>query len=218
MTKKIKLRAEKREGEKAAKILREGFIPVIVYGSGFEPQSLKVKMLDFSKVFTSAGESRLIELDIEGQEPVRVIVKDIQRNAVKNNIIHIDFYHVDMKKEIIAQIPLHFVGESKAVKEAGGILIKNMNTLEVKCLPGNLIDYIDIDLSVLNSFHDAVRINDIKLPEGIKHVSETNEVVANIAEPAKEEKAEAAPAPAAEPEPAKEEKAAGKEAAESNKK
>lgn len=205
MIKQIKLKAQLRK-EKGGKILTRGLIPAIMYGSGIEPQKLKVKSLDFENVFALAGESHLIDLDIEDKEPAKVIVKDIQKNAVKNKIIHVDFYKVDMKKEIVAQIPLRFVGESKAVKELGGILIKNLDTLEVECLPSDLVDYIEVDLSVLNAIRDVVRVNDLKLPKGMSPVSETNEVAVSVAEPAKEEKEEA-PAPlAVEGEQPKEEK------------
>jgi len=175
----IKLSAKTRS--KGEKIVID-YIPAVVYGKGIETQSLNVKRSEFEKMFKVAGESNLINLEHEGQT-VKVLIKDIQRNVVKNFVTHIDFYQVNMKEKIKAEIPLHFSGESKAIKELGGTLIKDMDTVEVECLPGDLIDHIDVDISVLNTFDDAIRLNDIKLPQGVELASQTNEMIAAVREP-----------------------------------
>jgi large subunit ribosomal protein L25 len=219
MTKEIKLEANKRteKNGKAKNVRREGFIPAIIYGGKAESSSIKVKDLDFNRVFAVAGESHLIDLAVDGASPAKVIVKDIQKDSLTDKIIHIDFYQVDMKKKIIAAIPLHFVGESKAVKELGGTLVKNMDELRIECLPENLVDYIEVNLSSLENLHDAIKISDIKLPAELKLASEADETVATVLEQAKEEEkapvVEAAPAetPAEETKEAKEAKEEEKE-------
>ena len=189
MSKEIKLSAELRgeENVKINKIRKDGYVPAVVYGSGSDNKNIKVKDLDFQRIFAEAGESHLIDISIGGGDPIKVIVKDTQKDPVKDNIIHIDFYQVDMNKKITAEIPLNFIGGSKAVKEMGGTLVKNLDALEVKCLPGNLVDKIDIDLSALSDFHDTIRISDINLPQGMDPTIDANEMVAAVAEPAKEE-------------------------------
>ncbi len=188
MAKEIKLSAELRKEEdgKVKEMRKSGYIPAVVYGPGSDNKNIKVKALDFNRVFAVAGESHLIDVNI-GDSSVKVIVKDTQKDPVKDNIIHIDFYQVDMNKKITAEIPLNFIGESKAVKEMGGTLIKNLNSLEVRCLPGDLIDGFDIDLSVLDNFNSAIRVSDIGLPQGMELVGDANEMVAGVAEPVKEE-------------------------------
>lgn len=169
------------------------YIPAVIYGKGVESQSLKVKRSDFEKVFKVAGESNLINLD-RGDGTVKVIVKDLQRDVLKDFVTHIDFYQVNMKEKIKAEIPLHFVGEAKAVKELGGTLIKDIDSVEVECLPSDLVDHIDVDISVLATYEDAIRMEDLKLPQGIELVSETNEIVAAVREPKVEAEPVAAPA------------------------
>jgi len=206
----IKLEAQSRSEQngKAAKVRKEGFIPATVYGSGSKSQVIKVKEADFSKVFNLAGESHLINLSVDGGAPHKVIVKDIQKDYLKGAVIHIDFFQVNMTKKITTEIPLNFIGESRAVKELGGTLIKNMDSLTIECLPGDLVDKIDVDLSALNNIHDAIKINDLVLPKGVELDSAHDEIVVSVIESAKEEvKVEA---PAAEATEAKTEEA-GKE-------
>lgn len=189
MTAEIKLEAQKR-GETntgARQSSRDGFVLANLYGAGAENKSLKIKKIDFDRAFAEAGESNLISLSVDGKDSAKVIIKEIQKDPVKDNVIHVDLYEVDMKKEITTEIPFNFVGESKAVKELGGNLSRNMSKVEVKCLPSALVNSIDVDISGLDNFHDAVRLEDLKLPEGINLSSTTNNVVVSITEPKKEE-------------------------------
>ena len=186
----IKLAAQSRSKEEK---LGKDFIPAVIYGKGVDNQSLKLKKADFEKVFKVAGESNLIDLEISGKA-VKVLVKEIQRDVMKNFFTHVDFYQVNMKEKITAEIPLHFIGESEAVKALGGVLIKDMDSLPVECLPGDLVDHIDIDISILKTYEDAIRVNDLVLPKGLTLVHHTNEVIAAVKEP----KAEEEPTPVAE--------------------
>ncbi len=176
----FKLKAEKRE--KNEKISAD-LIPAVVYGNGIESQSLKLKKVDFEKAFSLAGESNLIDLDY-GTGVVKVLVKDVQRDVLKYTFSHVDFYQVNMKEKVTAEIRLHFVGESKAIKELGGMLMKEINELEVECLPTDLVDHIDVDISVLNTFDDVIKIADLSLPAGLKLMNHNGEgVVAMVVEP-----------------------------------
>ncbi|MFA6194296.1 MAG: 50S ribosomal protein L25 [Patescibacteria group bacterium] len=183
----IKLSAQLRDKNEK---LGADLIPAVIYGKGVENKSLKVKKVELEKAFAAAGESNLISLDF-GSGAVKVLVKETQRDVLKNTFTHVDFYQVNMKEKITAEIPFHFIGEAKAIKELGGVLIKDMAHLEVECLPGDLADHIDVDISVLKTFDDAIRINDLTLPKGISAVSHTNEMIAAVREP----KVEAEPTP-----------------------
>jgi len=184
MTKQIKLQAKARtlEEGKASKIRNENFIPAVLYGPNIKSRNIKIKKLEFEKTFETAGESSLIDLEIDAEAPVKVLIKDTQVNPIKNQIIHADLYEVDMKKKITTEIPLHFMGEAPAVKELGAILVKDIDSLEVECLPGDLVSHIEVDLSVLKNFHDAIKTNDLKIPAGLKLVNETNDMVASVME------------------------------------
>jgi len=179
----LKLTAQLRSDKEK---LSADFTPAVLYGKGVENKNLKVKKVDFEKAFAKAGESNLIDLDF-GTGSAKVLVKDFQKDSLKGFFTHIDFYQVNMKEKITAEIPLHFVGESKAIRELGGALIKDMDSLEVECLPGDLVDHIDVDISVLNTYDDAIRVNDLKMPAGLTLVHHTNEVVAAVMAPKIEE-------------------------------
>lgn len=189
MTKEIKLQAETRQEKngQAKKIREQGFIPVVLYGQKAENENLKIKQLDLERVYAVAKESNLIDLTVDGGPPVKVLIKDAQRHPVKGNLVHIDFYRVDMTKEIITEILLNFVGEPKAVKELGGTLVKVMDSVEVRCLPDKLVNQIDVDISGLDTFSDSIKLRDLKLPEGIKLTSETNDMVVGVTETKVEE-------------------------------
>jgi len=175
-----KLQAEKREkGEK----INPDYIPAVVYGKGIENQNLKLKKMDFDKVFAAAGESNLISLDY-GQGGKSVLVKDLQRDVLKHTVSHVDFFQVNMKEKVTAAVRLHFSGESKAVKELGGMLMKEMDELEVECLPGDLIDHVEVDISSLNTYDDMIRVSDLALPKALRVIGHAPEdVVVMIAEP-----------------------------------
>lgn len=185
MIKEIKLEAQIRTKEKGKpeKVKSHDFIPAVLYGPSAKNQNLKIKKIDLERAFALAGESNLIDLMIDDNPPIKVLVKEVQKNPLKDTLIHVDLYQVDMNKKITTAIPLHFIGESPAVKELGAILIKNIDSLEIECLPGNLISYIEVDLSILKNFHDVIKVNDLKIPPTIKLVNETNDVVANVVEP-----------------------------------
>lgn len=196
----LKLQAEKRQKNEK---LSADFIPAVLYGKGVENQTLKIKKVDFEKVFAQAGESNLIDLDF-GAGIVKVLVKDLQRDVLKYTFTHVDLYQVNMKEKINAEIPLHFVGEAKAVKELGGMLMREVHEVEVECLPSDLVDHIDVNISNLNTFDDVVTIADLALPKGLKLVhNHPEDVVAMVVEPKAEveepKPAEAAPVAGATP-------------------
>lgn len=188
MTKNIIIKASKRVAKKESnKELREkGLLPAVVYGN-IENQSISINRIEFEKTYLGGGESSLIDLVIDGGETIKVVVKEISKDPIREGIVHADFYAVDMSKKIIAETNLVFVGESRAVKEMAGTLLKNRESLEISCLPGDLLSHIDVDISVLETFEDAIKIKDLKLPEGVESVLDVNELVVSVARPTKEE-------------------------------
>ena len=185
----FKLQAAQRTKDEK---LSPDYLPAVLYGKGLENQVLKIKKLDFERVFSAAGESNLINLDY-GSGEVKVLVKDIQRDILKYSFTHVDFYQVNMKEKIKAEITLHFVGEAKAVKELGGMLMREIHELEVECLPTDLVDHIDVDVSVLKTFDDVIKIKDLILPPNMKLMHHNDEdMVAQVVEPKAEEEVKVA--------------------------
>lgn len=200
MTKeKLVLKCEKREpGEKAGQIRREGKVPGVVYGPEIKSLSLTAKKAEFEKIFQAAGESSLIDLVVGDNAPVPALIKRVDLTPVHHEAEHFDLYQVNMKKEITAEIPLVFIGESKAVKELGGTLVKNLDSLEVTCLPADLVDQIEVDISRLESFSDAIRVKDLAISQKVEFSRDQEDLVASVME-AMEETAEETPAAGAIP-------------------
>ncbi len=180
------LSAIKREG-RVQDIRAAGRIPAIMYGKGIAPQALSVPRSEFVKVAKAAGSSSLIDVTIEGQPSVKALVKEIQRHVLRMEPIHVDLYQVRMDTEITAKVPLVFVGESGAVKLSGGTLSKAMDELEIECLPGNLPHEIQIDLSLLVTFEDSITVASLKLPEGVKALTDAKLTIVNVSRPLTED-------------------------------
>lgn len=196
----IKLSAQKREKNEK---LDKHHLAAVVYGKNVGSQPLKVNKMEFEKVFWAAGESNLIKLDF-GSGSVNVLIKDTQKDVMKNTFTHVDFYQVNMKEKLNVEIPLHFEGESKAVKELAGTLVKELHEIKVECLPTDLVDHIIVDISTLKTFDDVIKVSDLPLPKGMEILTELDTIVAMIEEPKEEVQTEASAPAAATPAPAPE--------------
>lgn len=196
MVKKIQLETLIRTAEdgKINQIRKNGFLPAVLYGQGEKAQDVKVKLREFEKAFAMAGETTLIDLVLGSDSPIKVIVKDVQRNPVKGNIIHADLYKVNMNEPLEVEVHLNFLGESKAEKELGGTLSKKLEFVLVSCLPIDLIDHIDVDISVLKTFEDSIKVSDLVVPPTVKILNHESGAVASVVAMQKEEAAPEKPA------------------------
>lgn len=186
--KQVILKAVKRSQDENLDDLRKsGWIPVILYGHGFKNVSLQVKHAEFAKVFAEAGESTLIDLQTDEISDTKVLIKEVQQDPIKDNIIHIDLYKINMKEYLNTEIPLNFIGEAPAVKDLGGILVKNLDKVEVKCLPGDLVHDISVDISKLNEINSSISVRDLSAPDGIEFLTAGEVQIVSIAEPRKVE-------------------------------
>jgi len=185
---KITLHAQKRNivGKKVANLRKEGFIPAVLYGQGKVGDNLSIKLKEFKKVYEAAGESTLVDLDIDGKTQ-KVLLTEPQYDPVTDVPLHVDIFKIRMDKEITANVELEFIGESPAVKELEGSLIKNKDSVEIECLPANLIPKIDVDISVLKTFDDAILVKDLNVPAEVKILDEAEETVALVNPPRSEE-------------------------------
>lgn len=191
MTKKIALKSlSRKKVEKNNKeIRRTGFVPGVLYGAGTDNITLKVKAVDLEKVFKEAGESTLVDLQIDDKPATKIIIKDVQIDSLKDTIRHVDFYQVDMTKTIEVEIPFEFINESGAEKEHGAMIMKNIASVLVKCLPGDLVENIEVDMSKLQNIGDVIRISDLELPKSFELMSDLNEAIISATEHKIEEEA-----------------------------
>lgn len=162
----------------------EGLLPAVIYGAQGESDSLSLVYGEFSKLFKEAGESSLIDLTVDNKDAGKVLVHDVQNDPVSGRIIHVDLRRIDMSKPITAWVELKFIGESPAIKESGGTFVCNVQEVEVECLPKDLPNHLDVDITVLKTFDDAIRVSDIKLPAGVAITDPAMETIAAKAVPA----------------------------------
>lgn len=176
------LKAEPRSdlrGANPKRMLKNDFLPAVVYGPGSENINLKLNLQEFIKVFKVAGESKVVNLKV-GDETIQVFIHRIQHNPVTNEIVHVDFYRFRKDHKFTIEIPIKFVGESHAVKGAGGILVTNMESIQIECLYSDLISDIEVDLSKLENINDAIYVSDLKFKEGINVLTAPERVIVTV--------------------------------------
>jgi large subunit ribosomal protein L25 len=183
----LQLNAKRREviGKQVRALRRDGLIPAILYGTGIKPISLKLVERETSRALSRIGSATLIDLKV-GKTTHKVLVREMQRDIISNEILHIDFLKVAMDVVIRTIVPLDLIGEAPAVKDEGGILITGLTEIEVEALPSNLPEYLKVDLSVLENLEDKISVGDIILGEGVKLLTSLEEMVVQIIIPAEE--------------------------------
>ncbi|MCA9359112.1 50S ribosomal protein L25 [Candidatus Kaiserbacteria bacterium] len=166
--------------------LREnGNVPAVVYGPKQEAIQITLSGKEFDKVLKEAGESTIVELT-GLKETVEVLIKDVDFNPVKNQVVHVDFYAIERGKEMTTHVPLEFVGEAPVEENKLGNVTKVLHEVTVTCLPKDLPSHIDVDLSVLATIEDKIHVSDLKLPAGVAVDMDADETVA-VVSVAKEE-------------------------------
>ena len=171
----FELTATSREdkGKGASRRLRRlaGQIPAIIYGGKKEPESISILHKDIShSLANEAFYSHIVTVTVDGKSQ-DVILKDVQRHPAKALIMHVDFQRVSKDQKLTTRVPLHFINEDicVGVKMQGGQIANNMFDLEISCLPGDLPEYIEVDMAAVE-MDQTVHISDIKLPEGVESV------------------------------------------------
>ena len=183
----ITLEVKTRDAGSAREIRTQGAIPCNYYGGDKENQVFAVDYQTFRRVFEKAGGNTVLELDIDGKEKTNVLVHDVDYDPVSDEYTHIDFKFVDLNKEVTADVPLIAIGESSAVRDEGGRLMQNRNTLTIKCIARILPSELEFDISVLEDFQSSIHVGDIKLPEGVVAVDDEGLTIATVIAPREEE-------------------------------
>ena len=180
MPSEVRLTASPRtaSGSRAAgRLRREGLVPAVVYGHGADPVSVAVVHRELrAALSTEAGSNALLDLEVEG-EAVLALVKEMQRDAVRNVVTHVDFIRVSRDEAVTVEVPIHLEGEASEVTAGGGTLDQQLFNLAVTATPGNIPAAITYDVSGL-TIGDSVRVGDLSLPAGVTTDVEPEEPVA----------------------------------------
>lgn len=187
---KYALKATKRDiiGSKVKKIRREGFIPASVYGKGIDSLSISVNAVEFAKIYKQAGETSLIYIKVESENKERpTLIKSLDVNPIKNEVLNIDFHQVNLKEKVTAFVPVELNGESELIHSGQAILSQNLNEIEVECLPTDIPEKFEIDTVLLKEIGDSIKVSDIKTSSDVEIKTDADSIIVSLSEPQKEE-------------------------------
>jgi large subunit ribosomal protein L25 len=166
-------------GKRVKQIRKQGQLPAILYGSGIEPVPIALDARETARMMGGITGSTLIDLNVGG-EAHKVIVRDVQRDPITRQMVHVDFLKVAMDVAIRTEVPIELVGTAPAVKEQGGVLVAGINEIEVEALPGDLPDRITVDLGVLMEIDDAITVEDLVIGKGVRVINDAGDMIAHV--------------------------------------
>jgi large subunit ribosomal protein L25 len=185
------LEVSKREitGKKVRFLRRQGMVPANIYGHDVESTAIAVETRSLKHLLAHAGKTDLISLKVASSaEPVRVLMREIQRNPLTDEPIHVDFYQVSMTEKIKAEVPLVFVGEAPVLKKVKNSSIFHLiDSLDIEALPDDLPHSLEVDVSHLEELDHTIHVKDIPLGPGITLISDPEQMAVKVAEARKEE-------------------------------
>ena len=163
----ISFEAEPRTifGKQVKQLRRDGLVPGVIYGQE-KPRHIQADRVPLRRVLRQAGSNELINVNL-GDETITVLAREIQQHPTRGDLIHVDFYEVDMQEKITAEVTLVTVGEPDAELQMLGQVGQSLHSIEVECLPADLISEIEVDISPVDSPDDVIYVRDLELPEGL---------------------------------------------------
>ncbi len=182
-TERVELMAETRTvlGKRVKQLRQQGQTPAVLYGRSFDPVSLQFETRELQRVLSQVGGSQLIGIKIDRVEkPEMALVRDVQRDFIRGDLLHVDFYRVDMAESLTTEVPLVIVGESPVAERNEGILLYGVSSIEIECLPGDLVDGIEVDITELVEVDQAIHVSDLAIPAGIGVLTDLDEMVARV--------------------------------------
>jgi large subunit ribosomal protein L25 len=177
----MQLKASLRQplGKRSRRMLREGKVPAIVYGHNTQATPITLERLEFQKVFARSGRTHLVDLVFDGRTE-KVLVREIQTHPRRLGPIHVDFYQVNLQEKIEVEVPVHLVGESAPVKQGDGDILQPMHSVRVECLPSDIPEAFEVDLTPLDEIDAELRVSDLRVPAGVTVLDEPEELVVKI--------------------------------------
>jgi large subunit ribosomal protein L25 len=203
---KVVIDATKRDvvGKQVRALRREGKLPAVIYGRHTDPINVNLDARSASQALAKLTSSSIVTLNVDGVE-YPALVREKQRNFIKNTLLHVDFLAVSMTEKLRTNVNVHFIGVSGAVKDYNAVMVHNLEQLEVECLPTDLPERIDVDISALAKPGEGIRVRDVKVADNVRILNDPDTMVAVATFAKVEEEVAAVPgaegaAAAAEPE------------------
>ena len=170
-------------GKRNRFLRRQGITPAHLFGHNIESEAIQCDTVQLKRIITRAGETRLISLKIDGdKQPKNVFVREVQRDVLGKQLLHVDFYQVKMGEKIEVDVPIVLVGEAPAMKGKGRMLSHGINSLSIECLPDKVPPQIEVDISMLEEVEQAINVKDVVLDPDITVNVEPEQLVVKVTE------------------------------------
>jgi large subunit ribosomal protein L25 len=171
-------------GKRVARLRRDGTLPANIYGRGLESIAVELPARQAREMLIAHGRDTLIELQVAGEsKPRPVVVRSFQRHPVTREVLHLDFFQVDLNRAIQATIPVHVTGEAPAVHTYQGVLLHGADSVQVESLPGDLPEALEVSIDGLDELDTQVTVADLVAPAGVRIISDSELMLARVARP-----------------------------------
>ena len=178
-------------GKKVARLRRQGIVPVNICGRRLPSVAVQAPLAELRAAFRERGRNEVVEVQVQGEDGTRpVLLREVQRNPVTDEVQHVEFYQVDLTRRVHAQVEVTLIGDSEAV-HLGGVLVHPQTTVEVEALPGEIPDRFEVDISSLTSFGDAIHVGELSVPAGVRILTDAGTVIVAAQAPRVQEEEEA---------------------------
>lgn len=176
---KVVLKATKRDvvGKQVKALRREGKLPAVIYGRHTDPLNVNLDAHSAAVALAKLTASSLVTIDLEGTEHL-ALVREKQRDYIKNRLLHVDFLAVSLTEKLRTKVAVNFIGVSLAVKDFNAVLVRNLEELEVECLPADLPEHIDVDISAMKKPGEGIRVREVQVSDKVRLLADPDTMVA----------------------------------------
>jgi len=186
-------------GKKVKTLRKQGIIPANIFGNKIKSTPVQVKSTIFRPIYSQAGETQIVYVQVEGEKTDRpVLLTNISYDPMTGDFLHVDLHQVNLKEKVTANVPVEIIGESPAIKDLQATLITSLDEIEVEALPTDLPDHFAVDISLLKSIGDSIKVSDLNIDRTKIEVKVDPETI--VVTVAGQQKEEAASAPVVETE------------------
>lgn len=178
----LKLEASKRSvlGRHLRRLRAEGRVPGVVYGHKEATEAVALDSGEFRRVYAKAGRTHLVDLVLDGGRPEKVLIKEVQKHPRHEGPQHVDLYRIDLKEKLQLEVPITIVGEAPPVKQGDADLLISLHAIRVECLPSDIPESIEVDVSGLAEIDDAIRVHDLKFPDTVTVLTGPEEMIVKV--------------------------------------